>query len=92
MVLWNGKTNDCYLEGYQKLDEVEFSELSTIINHKTDGIHLRQANLGFFNINRGNQVRCLRDIWNSQEGCSSQCVYKICCTSQFIIHFNFQIH
>lgn len=65
MILWNPKTDICYLEAYWKLEVVTEDPNRTSWNPaRYEANLLRQASLGFFNVPTGRQVRCLsHEVW-----------------------------
>lgn len=78
MILWNPETDTCYLEAYWQLEAVTDNPSSTIWNPaRLEANVLRQANLGFFNIPMGREVRCLsHEVWSRQVGNLSEYAFK----------------
>lgn len=77
VILWNPKTETCYLEAYWQLEVVTVDSSSTSWNPaRFEANILRQASMGFFNIPMCRQVRCLtHEVWSRQVGNMSKMHY-----------------
>lgn len=74
VVMWNPKTDICYLEAYWQLEAVTENRSYTNWNPaRFEANLLRKASLGFFDIPMARQVRCLsHEVWSRQVGNMSE--------------------
>lgn len=70
VILWNPKTDICYLEAYWQLEAVTEDRSYTNWNPaRYEANLLRKASLGFFDIPMAREVRCLsHEVWSRQVG------------------------
>jgi hypothetical protein len=74
VILWNPKTDTCYLEAYWQLEAITEDSSTSWNPARHEANILRQAPLGFFNVPAGRQVKCLsHEIWSRHDGYLSEC-------------------
>ncbi|XP_025412248.1 uncharacterized protein LOC112684793 [Sipha flava] len=78
VILWNPKTDTCYLEAYWQLEAITEDSSTSWNPARHEANILRQAPLGFFNVPAGRQVKCLsHEIWSRHDGYLNPSLFEI---------------